>query len=223
MTDALAILNMMLDQWNAERLMVYAVIRVVNDVNSNPFNLVPGQQTYTLGTGGNFNYPRPTRVERAGIISLNNPAQPLELPLEMLTDAGWEAIPVKNITSTLPQKLWIDTNFPFMNLNFWCIPSVQVQLALYLWQIISGFTDPTVLVSLPPGYLKALRYCLAVDLAPEWGRPVPPEVAAQAIFSKAFVKTINIPLVDLQCDKAIVGGGKSIYNWLTDNANISGT
>lgn len=208
--DGLTILNQMLDAWNTERLAIFTVQRQV---------VVPAvlKQAYTVGSGGDFNIPRPSRIERVGVISLTNAAQPLELPLEMLTDVGWEAIPVKNISSSLPLKVWNDLGFPLMTLSFWPIPNVQVNFALYTWTALTEFPDLVTDETFPPGYLKALRYNLAVDLAPEFGCPdVPAVVAAQAAASKAAIKALNIPLLDLRCDTPLVNQKGGIYNWLTD-------
>jgi len=210
--DALLILQQMLDSWIAERMMIFTL-------TITEFPLIAGQQTYTLGSGGNFNMARPARIERMGIVSFNNVAQPLELPLEMLTDQGWAAIPVKLITSSLPQMVYDDGAFPLRNLSFWCIPNVPVSVRIYAWQALSQFPDNFTDVTFPPAYLKAIRYNLAVDLAPEFGRQVPPEVGAQAVASKAVIKSINAPIVETHVDEAIsgtMGGSKRIYNWLTD-------
>ena len=59
--DSLSLLNQMMDSWSAERLMVFTI-------NIQQFVLIPGQQTYTLGTGGDFNYPRPAQIDRASVI-----------------------------------------------------------------------------------------------------------------------------------------------------------
>jgi hypothetical protein len=198
----------MLDSWNAERLNIFTL-------NINEFPLTPGQQTYTLGTGGNFNIPRPARIERMSIVSLLNPAQPLELPLEMLTDAGWQAIPVKLISSSLPTVVYDDGAFPLRNLNFWCIPTIAVNTRIYNWAALTSF-DLTTDITFPPGYLKAIRYALAVDLAPEFGRPIPPEVAAQSILSKAVIKNMNAPLIESRIDAVLSGDRKNIYNWISD-------
>lgn len=207
--DGLTILNQMLDSWNAERLALFTIQRQV---------LAPPvlKQAYTVGPGGDFNIARPPRIERVGVISLANAAQPLELPVELLTDAGWEAIPVKNISSSLPLKVWNDLGFPLMTLSFWPIPSVQVNFALYTWTALTQFPDLVTDEAFPPGYLKALRYNLAVDLAPEFGRQTPPEVAAQAVAAKAAIKALNIPLLDLACDQALVNPRGGRYNWLSD-------
>jgi hypothetical protein len=206
--DGLTILNQMLDSWNTERLALFTVQRQVVA----PATL---KQAYTVGTGGDFNIPRPPRIDRVGVISLTNAAQPLELPVEMVTDVGWEAIPVKNVSSSLPLKVWNDLGFPLMTLSFWPIPSVQVNFALYTWTALTQFPDLVTDEEFPPGYLKALRYNLALDLAPEFGREVPQVVAAQAIASKAAIKALNLVPLDLRCDEALIGRGGR-YNWLTD-------
>lgn len=93
--DALLILQQMLDSWQSERLNVFTI-------SIDEFAMVPGQQTYTYGAGGNFNKPRPARIERMSVVWLANPAQPLELPLSIVDEGGWQAIPIKLINSTLP-------------------------------------------------------------------------------------------------------------------------
>ena len=215
-SDALLILNQMIDSWTTERMDIFTL-------NILEFPLVPGQQVYTFGPGGNFNAVRPARIERISIVSLLNPAQPLELPCEMLTDAGWQAVPVKAISSTLPLQVYDDGAFPLRNLSFRYIPQIPVNTRIYVWQAVSQFPDLFTDVTFPPGYLKALRYCLAVDLAPEFGVQVSPVVAAQAVLSKAAIKSINAPLIETHCDSAVIGSGDDrIYNWLTDNAGRRG-
>lgn len=210
--DSLTVLNDMLDSWNAERLIIFTVNRQV-------FSLTPGQQTYTLGASGDFNVARPPAIERASIISLANPLQPLELPINMLTEAQWQAIPVKNIQSTLPLNVWDDGGFPLRTLSYWCIPSTSVQAALYTWTGLNQAALLSTILVYPPGYAKAIRYNLAVDLCAEYGKPLDPTVASIAMSSLASVKRLNAPMVDLVCDAALLYTGPGTYNWLTDNAN----
>lgn len=207
--DALLIAQQMIDSWQAERLSIFAI-------QINEFPLTPGQQVYTLGAGGNFNIPRPAKIERMSIVSLLNPAQPLELPLEMLTEAGWQAVPVKLISSSLPTVVYDDMQFPLRNLNFWCIPTIAVNTRIYSWVPLSTFPDLVTDVTFPPSYLKAIRYNLAVDLAPEFGRPTPPEVAAQALLTKGILRAMNAPLTESRLDPVLSGNNLRIYNWVSD-------
>src|SRR5450631_1884372 len=82
-SDSLMVLNGMMDSWSADRLTIFTIGILT-------FPLVPGQQVYTYGTGGNFNSPRPAQIYRASIVSLNNPNQPLELEINMYSTKQWQ-------------------------------------------------------------------------------------------------------------------------------------
>jgi len=212
--DALASLNQMMDVWNAERMMIFTI-------KIEEFPLVVGQQTYLMGPGGDFNTVRPAKIERMGIVSLNNPAQPLELPIEMLNAQLWAQIPVKLISSTLPLRCYVEYTWPSVTLNFRYLPQVPVNTRIYSWVALSQFQDLDTPYTFPPAYYEAIRYNLAVRLQPEFMPQFPlNQVTAQlAVDSKATVKRMNTPLVDLYCDPAVVWPpDKRVYNWLTDNA-----
>lgn len=213
--DALAILNQMIDAWQIDRLMIYTVNRLALDINGNAFTLQSGKQSYSVGVGGLFNTPRPARIDAISLIYLSNAAQPLELPLEPQTDEMWAAIPVKNVTGTIPTKFWNDLNFPAMNLNFWPVPTQANQIVLYAWQLLAFFPNLASKLQFPPGYLECLRYNLAVRLAAEFGvQQIPSTIPALANEAMAKVKSFNIPLIDLGMDSALTGNG--YYNWLSD-------
>lgn len=206
------ILSQMLDGWQADRLYIFAIQRMI---------FVPQTltQTYTLGPNGNFNVtPRPARITRYSVINLSNPIQPLELPLDSLTEAQWMSIPVKNITSTIPQRVWDDQQFPLRNLNYWPVPQVTVNFGVYQWAPLTTWPDYVTDVEFPPGYAEAIRYNLAIKLAPSFGAvgkvtPLLLELAKNAI---ARVKKMNAPLIDLKCDPMLQQPESQIYNWLTD-------
>jgi len=216
--DALNTLNNMLDSWSTQRMQIFTVTRTAVDVNGQPFNLVAGKQAYTMGLGGDFNIVRPPYIQRVGIINQPASAQPLELPLEYLTAEEWGAIPVKNIQSALPLRVWDDRGFPFRTLSYWCVPNVQVQTVFYLWQALAAFPDLVTDVTFPPGYAKAIAFNLAVDLSPEYGAPVPPVVAQQALESLAAIQLLNPQDVTLRCDPAVITPSAEVFNWITDNS-----
>jgi hypothetical protein len=58
--DGLRRLNAMIASWRAHQLTVLAIERMI-------FPLVANKQTYTIGLGGDFNVPRPTRIDAAGL------------------------------------------------------------------------------------------------------------------------------------------------------------
>lgn len=224
-SDGLLVLNGMVDSWQIERLMLFTTQPVAKDINGIPFTL-NGQQSYTLGTGGTLNYPRPPRVDRYSIVVLNNPAQPLELPIDSLTDAEWQMIPVKNVSSALPTTVYNDLGFPFMTLSFWPIPNTAVQLILYIWVALSQFADLVTDYTFPPGYNEALRYNLALRLIAEYPGNYPAQVMqtvpalATAAISK--IKSFNTPLSYLYCDPALVTPDKQVWNYLTGTSQPPG-
>jgi hypothetical protein len=213
--DGLVCLNDMLDSWQAERLMIFTI-------NIQEFPLVPGQQVYTLGPGGNFNTVRPAKIERMSIVSLNNPAQPLELPIHMYTDRDWQHVPVKTgITSTLPLSVYDDGGYPLRNLSFWVIPNIVNNVRIYSWTALTNFPDLTTDITFPPGYKEAVRYNLAARLIAE----MPGEYAQVtvlvtqqlAVDSLARVKTMNLPTIQAFVPALPGGSGGGHYDYRSDS------
>jgi hypothetical protein len=209
--DALVILNQMLDAWSASRLTIFTLSRQV-------FTLQAGKQSYTMGAGGDFNVARPARIQYWSIISNQNPGQPLELASnsDFLTDEEWQEIRVKNITGSLPRKVYDDGGFPLRTLSFWPVPdNSSVQTALYTWNSLQQFVDLVTDYNFPPGYAEAIKYNFAIRLAAEWPGTLSqatPILAQQAL---ANIKSMNAPVAKLGCDEGITGGGGT-YNWLAD-------
>ena len=171
LTDSAQVLNDLLDAWSASRKTIFVVLRTTLDQNQNTLTLIPNQQTYTLGNSNqneNFLLPRPPRLERVSIMYSASQQTPVELPMEMADDVKWQAIPNKNTPSLLPQVCYVEKNFPDMSLSFFPIPTQANPVVLYLWQALLQFPDLTSEFSFPPGYARAIRYNLAVDLAAEF-------------------------------------------------------
>lgn len=195
--DALKILNQMIDGWNAEKLMLFAI-------SINDFPLIGGQQSYTLGVGGDFDIPQPSSINGASILLLNNPTAPLERPIPIVTDSEWqERYPVKNIPSTFPQVVYDDQAFPLRNLTFWPAPIETNSFRLYFPTLLTQFTDLRASFGWPAGYLEALRYNLALGMADEWAGELGQTVVAGAIGSKARIKANNTTVQTLKCDRAV--------------------
>lgn len=210
--DALVVLNQMTDGFNADRLLCFTL-------TISEFPLVVNQQTYTMGAGGDFDIPRPARIERSSIVSLTNPSQPLELPIDYYTDLDWQDQPVKLIDSSLPQAVYDDQAFPLRNLSFWPIPTQNVNTRLYCWTQLTAFDLNTTDVTFPPGYLEAYRYNLAVRLMAEMPGDynqvtfgIVTELATQTL---GRVKSINVPVIQSFCDPAL-SAQDSYYNYLSD-------
>ena len=193
--DSLAVLNDMIDSWNTDRLAIFTT-------RIDDFPFVLGQQSYTLGTGGDFNIPRPARIDAMSSILLYNPANPVEEPITMYSVEQWQTqVPVKAVPGNFPLICYDDGGFPLRTLNFWPIPQNQpVSCRIYSWQALDEPPALATVISVPPGYKEAFRYNLAVRLAAEFAASVPAAVAQIASESLARVKTINSPDLLLSSD-----------------------
>lgn len=210
--DALNSVNEMLDSWTSEKLTVFKI-------SIEEFALTPLTQVYTMGPGGLFNTTRPSKIDRISIVSLTNPVQPLELPMELYTDWTWQQQPVKNIQTTLPTAVYDDGGYPLRSLSYWPIPTVPVNTRIYSWTALTQFPDLVTDINFPPGYPEAIRYNLALRLIAEMpGGYNPVMIAATqplAVESLARIKSMNIPVIEAFCDAAITGKGAR-YNYYSD-------
>jgi len=210
--DSLVTLQQMIDGWNSDGLTIFTT-------TSTDFPFVANKQTYTLGTGGDFNIARPASIDGMSAILLNNPSNPIELPMVPYTVDQWQnQIPVKAVPSTFPQIYYDDGNFPLRNVSFWPFPSSNINsVRIYSWQPLSSPAALNTVITFPPGYAEAFRFNFALRLAPEFSAPVSPIVQQTAVESLARIKTMNYRPRDLRSDLIPVDGQQ---NYRQDMFNL---
>ena len=182
--DALTALNQMLDSWSTERLAVYATQTQV-------VTWPAGQQTRTFGPTGNIVGARPVRVDDATYY--RDPASNISYALTLINQAQYNEIALKTATSTFPQMLWVNMTFPDIQMFIYPVPTQNLSFHLVSVQPLS---QPALLntdLAFPPGYLRAFRYNLATELAPEFGVNPSNQVIRIAMTSKRNLKRINNP------------------------------
>lgn len=197
---ALRELNRMIQSWNIQGLMTYAL-------DSSVFSTVGGQQDYTYGAGGNFDAPRPTNIDSVSVL-LGNPQ--LELPIQILTDDQWRDVGVKSTTSTFPTAVHIHGDFPLNTLSFWPIPASAGQVRIYFWHLITEFSNINTPISLPQGYEDAIVSNLAIRLAPSYGVNPSPVLGQMAVMAKKRINNINWQPTYRCVDEALSGSYNSI-------------
>lgn len=181
--DALVAFNQMIESWNTERLSVYSTETEV-------FTWPANEISRTIGPTGDFVTTRPIEIDQSTyFIGPNN----LSFTLEFINQDQYNGIALKTVTSTYPQVLWVNNSFPDMTLTIYPKPTSALE-----WHIVSvkPLTQPANLataISLPPGYLRAFRYNLACELAPEFGIEPANQVIRIAVASKRTLKRINNP------------------------------
>lgn len=206
--DALDLLNALVDSWRIDgKVSILTFTRTV-------FGLTTNIQRYTIGSGGDIAITRPEWIEWVRVIPDNTVATTLrtELPCELFTLERWAAIVIKGQTGPYPTGIYYDRSFGNVtqrgNIDVWPIPTTaNAALALYTPTPLGQFADITTVYEFAPGYPKALRTNLALELAPGYGKDVSPELQAAAATSKALVEINNISIPEMRCDAAIRRSG----------------
>ena len=182
--DSLAALNQMIDSWNTERLSVFSTQDQV-------FSWPPNVLSRTLGPSGDFVGNRPILIDDATYFL--DPASGISYGIKIINQQQYDGIAVKTVTSTYPQVIWINMDYP--NIDMYVYPKPTKVLE---WHFISvtELTQPATLtttLSFPPGYLRAFRYNLACEIAAEFGVEPSPQVKRIAMSAKRNLKRINNP------------------------------
>lgn len=203
--DGLSVLNEMLDSWSNEGLILF-------DRTIETFSLVASTASYTIGTGATFNTARPIRLIQANAKQSGDNS---EFPIRILNSDEYSRIIDKTIQSNLPLSIYYNDTFPTGTIYVWPVPSAAASLILYSDKPLSNFSLIADTVSLPPGYKEAMRYNLAVRLAPEYGRPISQDIAMIASESKAAIMRTNNEPVYMQSDVFGLVGDEKQFNIYT--------
>jgi len=181
--DALIALNQMIDSWSTERLSVYYTQHQV-------FNWPSGEIKRTLGPTGDFVGNRPVMLDDATYY--RSPGG-VSYGVNFINQDQYNSIAVKTATSTLPQVIFVNETHPDIEMLIYPVPTQVLE-----WHFISvqELTQPASLATqleIPPGYLRAFTYNLAMEIAPEFGVEPSGQVQRIAMVSKRTLKRINNP------------------------------
>jgi hypothetical protein len=194
--DALNAMNQMIDSWNTERLSVFSTQDQI-------FTWTPNQIHRTLGPTGDFVGNRPILLDDATYFK--DPTNGISFGIKIINQQQYDGIAVKTVTSTYPQVMWINMDYPNIDMYVYPVPTKALE-----WHFISvnELDQPANLgtnLAFPPGYLRAFKYNLACEIANEFGVEPPPNVARIAMTSKRNLKRINNPDDIMSLPYSIVG------------------
>ncbi len=199
--DGLDTLNRMLDQWAAERLMIYTTTRTT-------WTITASQTSYTVGTGANVAVTRPAFVSQVNIIDTATDPD-TEYTLQRHTEASWAAVALKALTATKPTSYYYNPTFANATLWLWPVPTgTTLTGVLYAPARVASLAAQTTTVSVPPGYEEAIVKNLALKLLPSYERQPNPILVEQAKLAIGIVKRVNKRLSDAHLDAAaLIGHG----------------
>ena len=182
--DALFTLNQMIDSWSTERLSTF---NTVDQIFLWPVDII----NRTLGPSGDFVGARPVLLDDATYY--RDPSTNVSFGIKMINQQQYNGIAVKTVTSTYPQVMFTNMTFPNITMTIYPKPTRELE-----WHFVSAqvLAEPATLATnlyFPPGYMRAFRYNLACELAPEFGEEPSQQVSRIAMTSKRNIHRINNP------------------------------
>ena len=138
--------------------------------------------------GGAINATRPTTIYQAHITQGG-----LDYPLRVVALGEYEAIPDKSTTGSIPEVMAIRPGYPLSTLHLYPAPGSGCTL------VMDKVAPPSDLalydtMPYPPEFIRAIRYNLAIELAPEYGVSVAAEIAKTASDALDIVRRVNLQI-----------------------------
>ena len=182
--DALMALNQMIDSWNTERLSVFSTQDQVK-------TWLPNLQSNTLGPTGTLVGQRPILIDDSTYF--RDPANNISFGIKLINQQQYNGIAVKTVTSTYPQVMWVNMTYPDIEIYVYPVPTKPLEFHFVSVEPLMSVPDLTTVITMPPGYLRAFKYNLALEIAGEFGIQPNAQVSRIAMTSKRNLKRINNP------------------------------
>jgi hypothetical protein len=170
--DALKAMNLMLDSWGGRDISARADVQITGSFTAN-------QRQFTIGTSSSpdINTPRPMRIETLNIIY---PSNNLELPVTYMDLDQYDSFADRTIITGPPQKFCYDPQMPNGVISLYPIPDITYGFRMRMFVALQEMSLLSTQFTMEPTYFEAIMYNLAVRLAPDYEKTVPPEVLAEA-------------------------------------------
>jgi hypothetical protein len=163
-----------------------------------------GVDNFTYTVPGDFPIPRPLRIT-SGFTRFNT----LDYPFEVkATEEEYNSILYKLQPGPWPVLAWANNQFPYLLLNVYQVPGNGAECHLFTDTVLSNLTLASV-ISMPQGYNRALKWLLAMELAPEYGFEPGPTFMKNVGEARAFMKALNAqPAKVATYDRALKRGNR---------------
>ena len=184
MQDSIMAMNQMIQSWDTERLSVFSTQDQV-------FTWPAYTMSRTIGPTGDFVGNRPIEIDDATYFK--DSSSGLSFGIKIINQQQYDGIAFKTVTSTYPQVMWINNTFPDMEITVYPVPIKALEWHIISVETLTEVSSVATNLYFPQGYLRAFRYNLACELAPEFGVQPSPQVQRIAMSSKRNIKRINFP------------------------------
>lgn len=191
-------LNVLADAWLTEPNYAYSTTLV-------SAALPAATQSRTIGASQQFNCARPIRLEQGCYARVGG----VDYEITPITEAEYNAIPLKNIAAGWPSVCYYDAGSPTGNVYFF--PTGACTVYLNVLTPVSQFATLATAVTLPPGYERAFKWSLVEEVAGAFGRQVTALQARNAKQARRAIKRTNFVVPQLSNGNQPVVGIPPIY------------
>ncbi len=169
-----------------------------------------GTDTMTYTIPGDIPFTRPLRITN-GFTRINN----LDFYMEVtMSRDRFVEILYKAQPGPWPVCAWYNPTYPYGILNVYMVPGQQAEAHLFVDTLFSNvkWTDT---MQLPPGYARAIKWNLLIELCPQYGFPVTEAIRRNAEQSYRMIKALNAePAVVSKYDRELVRGNRPDGGWI---------
>lgn len=156
---------------------------------------VASTSSYNIGSGQTINTPYPVKLLQA---YRNDTSSSSRVQMDIVPDYNFNMLP--SSSSGLPIQISYTPRVNYGVLKMWPTPdstAASGSTVTIVYQRPTEYTSASGdTMDIPEEWLKAVIFQLAVDLAPEWGVPVPDRQALQIHAEKALSKALDFGFED---------------------------
>jgi len=183
------------------------VVTMSNNATATPSSN-PDTITYTIP--GQIPYQRPLRITN-GFTRINN----LDFYMEVtMSRDRFVEILYKAQPGPWPVCAWYNPTFPYGILNVYMAPGMEAEAHLFTDSQFSNLTWNQTL-QIPPGYARAIKWCLAEELCAQYGFPITDTIKKKSIEAFHMIKALNAqPPVVSKYDRELVRGNRPDGGWI---------
>lgn len=210
MNDAAQMLNAMLGQWQRRRYLVYHLVEQSIQAT--------GAQSYSIGPGGDFSVSsRPAAINYAfARQTINANPNQIDYPLAILpARETYAQIAMKSLQS-FPQWIFLDADYPLGQVYVYPVITSQFAIFIGYAAILQSVESLTNTINLPPEYVEAMLYNLAVILAGAYQLAPNPVVVGRAKAALETMRTVNAQVPQMNMPRILTGSAH--YNIFSDRA-----
>lgn len=192
--QAREVANSILDNWSSEGVMIPSLTIA-------SFAFTANQQSYTFGSGGNFNTAaRPLAVVAAALLNtIYGATDGLQSEIKVVDAGTWASIPDRGSSSAIVKAMFYDrVNSAGLGKVYFSPVPLGGKAELTFWAALTQFADNTTAITIPFGYELPFKTALAIHLAPKYDVSPTPSLVSAYQEAVARIRELNAQLTGTQ-------------------------